>query len=125
MKIIFAGDTASLTNTDPDRAFEGAKCYPRLESWIYRLGLIPNECLMYNTDTCLNFISALQAGAGYKVIAVGVVASKRLKRAGVPHHMITHPSGLNRKINDKNYIDRMLITCYDYISEADEKQVKS
>lgn len=115
MKVIFAGDTASATNTNPDRAFEGAKCYPRFVSWITRLDLVPQECLMYNTDTSLYFISALQQGAGYKVIAVGRVASKRLKKAGVPHYTIDHPSGRNRNINSKEYIDKMLLTCYNYI----------
>jgi hypothetical protein len=114
MRIIFAGDTASPRNIYPDRAFEGSKCWPRLESWITKLGLVPDECLLYNTDTSLNFIRALQC-LGYKVVACGGTSSQRLTKAGVPHHKIDHPSFRNRKLNHKEYVDKMLLSCYNYI----------
>lgn len=38
------------------------------------------------------------------VIAVGSIVSKFLKREGVKHFSLFHPSGLNRKLNDPNQL---------------------
>ena len=41
-----------------------------------------------------------------KVIALGVGVSRHLNRAGIDHIKYEHPSGLNRNMNDKEYIWR-------------------
>jgi|TARA_A100001388_G_C28769974_1_gene503210 hypothetical protein len=52
---------------------------------------------------------------GYdKVIALGNVASEALSKIGVEHFKLPHPSGLNRKLNDKKYVNKVLKECYEY-----------
>lgn len=54
---------------------------------------------------------------GYKkVVAWGSGVSKHLSRMGIDHFTIPHPSPLNRQINDKEYISRVLKECKEYIS---------
>lgn len=43
-----------------------------------------------------------------KVVAVGRTASMALNIAGIDHHQIEHPSGLNRKLNDQEYVEQMI-----------------
>ena len=53
---------------------------------------------------------------GYKkVIALGNFPSEALRRIGVDHFALPHPSGLNRKLNDKQYEREQLNLCRDYI----------
>jgi hypothetical protein len=49
------------------------------------------------------------------VIALGGEASKRLNELGVKHFKLPHPSGLNRKLNDKQEISRLLYRCKKFI----------
>lgn len=42
------------------------------------------------------------------VVALGEVASRILRRVGVSHHAMPHPSYRNRKLNDREYEKRML-----------------
>jgi hypothetical protein len=45
-----------------------------------------------------------QCVAGYnKVVALGKFPSKALSELGINHHMLPHPSRLNRKLNDAEY----------------------
>lgn len=55
--------------------------------------------------------------AGYdRVIALGNFPSKVLNRLGVGHFRLPHPSGLNRQLNDPNFIVMELERCGDYLS---------
>jgi len=54
------------------------------------------------------------AGGYEKVIALGNIASEALTKIGVKHFKLPHPSGLNRKLNDKNYINKVLKECKEY-----------
>ena len=52
---------------------------------------------------------------GYeKVIALGNVASEALTKINVDHFKLPHPSGLNRKLNDKKYVTQLLKECKEY-----------
>ena len=48
-------------------------------------------------------------------VALGNEASAALTALKVPHFKLPHPSGLNRKLNDKAYVDRVLRDCATYI----------
>lgn len=50
-----------------------------------------------------------------KVLALGRTASVTLTRLGVDHFYLQHPSGLNRNLNNKPLVDRMLKECKDYL----------
>lgn len=50
-------------------------------------------------------------------IALGETAAEELKKRRVNHFKLPHPSGLNRKLNDKQEISRLLYRCKKYIYE--------
>ncbi len=50
-----------------------------------------------------------------KVICLGKVAHKALQALGISHFEAPHPSGLNRKLNDKIYVDNMLNDMKEYL----------
>ena len=50
-----------------------------------------------------------------KIIALGNVASNALKKVGVDHFKMPHPSPLNRQLNDKQFEKTMIKECYNYI----------
>lgn len=92
----------------------------RLESWATTLGLrhysftnvghSPGDKFKPN----LKFLEGC-CDHGQDVVALGGVASAALRRIGVPHFRLPHPSGLNRQLNDADYVRDVLSRCGDYI----------
>ena len=57
-----------------------------------------------------------ECSEGYdKVLALGGFPSKALNKIGVEHFTLPHPSGLNRKLNDKEYERQILEKCSEYL----------
>lgn len=112
IRVVFCGDEPSKTNVSTDIAFVGATCFPRLVQWINHIN--PDYYICLNTDTVsqLSDIRKLQKN-GFKVIALGMKASIRLLE--IPHFFMHHPSGLNRKNNDKKIVVEMLNNALVYI----------
>jgi hypothetical protein len=53
---------------------------------------------------------------GYdKVIALGGFVSSVLKKAGIDHHTLPHPSPLNRNLNSKEYEEACLKECREWL----------
>lgn len=52
-----------------------------------------------------------------KIIALGNYSSKVLKSFGIEHFKLPHPSGLNRKLNDNEFIDQELKSCIHYLNK--------
>lgn len=53
---------------------------------------------------------------GYnKILALGNAVSVTLLRLGISHYRLPHPSGLNRKLNDKRYVHEQLVACKNYL----------
>ncbi len=124
--ILFVGDKASKKNKDPNIPFVGTKSYKRLLEWIWRMDLDVTEIILanchhvkeygfenyYYVETPNMFIDVDEY---CKVIALGKNAAKYLKECGIEHHELPHPSGLNRKLNDKEYTAALLERCADFI----------
>jgi hypothetical protein len=51
-----------------------------------------------------------------KVLALGGFPSKALSKLGINHFTLPHPSGLNRKLNDREYEKHILEKCIEYIN---------
>lgn len=116
MTVVFVGDKPSRLNKDPNVAFVGAKCYPRLLKWLNYMD-VENPTLL-NSHTLELMVRIIQAEVhGYKIVALGNTTSKRLRKAGVKHYKMDHPSGLNRKLNDKQYELDMLNKCREWLYE--------
>lgn len=64
----------------------------------------------------VDYMHLTQCVDGYdKVIALGGFPSKALTELGINHHMLPHPSGLNRKLNDAEYEKQQVNLCKEYI----------
>lgn len=50
-----------------------------------------------------------------KVLALGVKVSNVLDLIGVSHFTLPHPSGLNRQLNDRGYVENALTECKKYV----------
>jgi uracil-DNA glycosylase len=114
IKVIFVGDKPSSKNLSIDIPFVGASCFPRLINWIKFIS--PDYYLTFNSqlDLDLNKVAQLEKN-NFKVIALGNNAHKKLKNCGINHFTLPHPSGLNRKINDDNYIKNVLQLAKQYV----------
>ncbi len=119
IKIVFVGDEPSKTNVDPDIAFVGAKCFDRLVDWIAILKPDYYICLNSNTDNDTFKIGRL-AESNFKIVALGDKASKRLSDYDVEHFKLPHPSGLNRKLNDKTYVEAQLWACKQWLTDYEK-----
>lgn len=88
--------------------FEGAACETRLNKWISKL-INHHNFIILNSITLNNF----SINREDKVIALGAITSKALKN--IPHFKLPHPSGRNRQINNKEFIDKKLKECKTWI----------
>ena len=58
-----------------------------------------------NIDRLLRLISSIQP---CYVVALGQTAAKALRKINQPHYEMPHPSGRNRKLNDKRYVEEKI-----------------
>lgn len=112
--ILFVGDKPSK-RTDPDVPFKGASCEKRLMDWIYRITL--DEFIIHNrTDPKFKAAVLCAIALDWPIIALGNEASKALGE--VSHFKLPHPSGRNRQLNDKMFIEQKLEECRIFINKA-------
>lgn len=115
IKVVFVGDTASKLNIDTDIPFVGAKCFPTIVKWIKFLEIDYYVCFNSDKHYNLDVVRKLKQN-GFKVLALGARASERLSCARIEHLKIDHPSGCNRKLNNKTYLNKMLQDVKYYVS---------
>lgn len=128
--ILFVGDKPSEKMKSGALPFQGAHCEKRLNEWInYIVSLRLNDWLNYIVSLPIAGVDIVNQWGNFetqeelyqfcrkylKVIALGNNASKALTKAGVEHFKMYHPSGLNRKLNNKKDVQKKLKECYEYI----------
>lgn len=127
MMTFFVGDEPSKKNKNPEIPFVGTKSYKTLLSWIADLEVNITDVVLTNREN----IKVHNSGAvevelttlyttiekGDTVIALGDKASKYLKKINIDHFKLPHPSGLNRKNNDKKWLSGELEKCRRYLNE--------
>jgi hypothetical protein len=112
ISVVFVGDEPSKSTYASDIPFVGAKCFKTLVCWINNLS--PDYYICFNSREWDDREKAKFLHAkGFKVVALGKMASKRLP--DTPHFCLPHPSGLNRQLNDKEFVADRLQECYNYI----------
>ena len=113
MKVLIVGDEPSK-QTDPKVTFKGAACEKRLMQWIKDLGITEYE-LINRTHPDFDLIRfRYRWGWNMPIIALGNNASKALGPY-YDHFKLPHPSGRNRKINNKQYLVSILNECRLYL----------
>lgn len=53
-----------------------------------------------------------------RIVAVGLTAGKALTLLGIPHLQMPHPSGLNRQLNNKDFVVEKIRALQDYLSQC-------
>ena len=117
--IYFIGDKPSKNNIDTEVAFVGTRSYKTLLDWIYRMNLSINKVCLYNADDFVRLTDnnkIITIHEHDQVVALGREASRALDKAIIPHLKIPHPSGLNRKLNDPQFVNKFLKECKDYVN---------
>lgn len=121
MKIVFVGDQPSARNKSPDVAFVGTSSYKTLLEWIYRMNISVNDVSVVNsTDAALDDFcgEAWVTPEKFAFIALGTAATEALKGRHVQYFRLPHPSGKNRVLNDKKYVQNVLKVCERWLGEA-------
>ena len=97
-------------------AFRRNHSLHRLAHWMTALGydtycfsnIIPYEGKYTHKDVDIDFVRESIEGHDI-ILALGGFVSNTLKRMGIDHITMPHPSPLNRKLNDKKYEKNMLM----------------
>lgn len=121
LKVLFVGSSPSKKNKVSWVPFVGTRSGKVLESWMQQLGVQGKVMNVYpkvstnplNRGEIMFHLDRLSRTAKRfdKIIALGDVAHKALLDADVEHFVLPHPSGLNRKLNDKEYVKDILAKC--------------
>lgn len=121
IKVVFVGDSPPLDIIDHEIPFIGTRSFNTLVKWIAEIQ--PDYYVVYNSDSdeYLNKIHTLYHEAGFKIVALGGKASNRLSCWDIPHFECDHPSGLNRNLNNKAYVDDMLKRCKEWLNNKENK----
>lgn len=129
MKVLVVGQNPSRHNLDPKIAFEGTKSFTTIEEWMQEMSVASSGYMLVNAFIKVNqkynkdeFEIAVARLNSYmkiikpeKVIALGKMAAKALKKAGIDHFELPHPSGRNRKLNDVEWLQEQLFQAREYI----------
>lgn len=124
--VYFVADAPTAENLSPNVPLVGTESYKRLLQWIGEMDVDITRVRMYNqidgpfnapmSRATLNKAVELQQ---IKVVALGQKAAAYLAKAGINEFFVLpHPSGRNRLLNDKKYVDYKLSACKHYIYEG-------
>ena len=119
MTVLFVGDEPSRKNTNPDVAFLGTKSHDRLMGWATkRLGLPLYKISLTNSVSTIDWAKiGFHWGAGNPIVALGNKVEERLRKLGISCFSLPHPSGRNRKLNDKKFLAVELAKCYLWLKD--------
>lgn len=120
--IYFVADKPTKGNLSSTVPLVGTASYRTLLKWCGEIDLDVTRMRMYNQiDKPFEGLSGVSLNTAIKtnhikVIALGNAAQKYLLKAGIEEFFVLpHPSGRNRKLNDKEYVKKTLQQCKDYI----------
>lgn len=136
-KVIFVGSNPAEASPDPSIPFAGTRSGKTLQEWMQAIGVDAatmvnvsaaktekNRKLRVSEYELERLRSELHWGIDYyshaTVIALGETAADALRRLDVSFFKLPHPSGRNRKLNDKEYVSRVLEECRQFVSGRDE-----
>lgn len=111
-------------NPSDKKIIQNNSTFHRLENWMDQLGIgvmsfanvIPEPGCYRKQDIDYDRLKRLCLGHK-KILALGNFVSEALDKIVIEHHKLPHPSPLNRKLNDKQYIDNVIVECAKYLGE--------
>jgi hypothetical protein len=111
--ILFVGDKPSARNLDVSIPFVGTKSYKTLLDWIWQMNINITDVKLINKDDKASIATADRFN--WKIVVLGNEAEKIVKKFTKKYFKLDHPSGLNRKLNDKNYVAARLKECENWL----------
>lgn len=132
IKIIFLGSNPSQRSISIKPFWRDTKSMQVISNWLDMLNLGEEEIYFMNvsdTTTPNNRplkISEIKASLPMlsnkindvipeKIIALGKTAEKALTLLRIPHFAMPHPSGLNRQLNNKEFIEEKIKSLQEYL----------
>lgn len=121
IKYIFIGQNPSKHNIDGP--FVGSQSGVTLFKWLEQMKIPTSQIIMVNAcdklgavtmkDVNINNLKVIEEIKGCRVVCLGALAEKALKKAypSKPYFKLPHPSGLNRVLNNKKHVDELLKKC--------------
>lgn len=120
-RVLFVGQNPTKDEAVP---FEGTKSGKKLLEWVNFLGI--DEYSLINASRKSGKVTIKDSNPDEiylrllftncdKVIALGEYAAKACDRANIKAYKLSHPSGLNRKLNSKVYVSKMLRECKEWL----------
>jgi uracil-DNA glycosylase len=129
--VVFVGSNPAQLSPDPLTAFAGTKSGKRLALWIAEIGVVgadvinvssivtpgnrPLKVSEFDLESLRRNLSRDPMGYRRAVVALGKTASLALRKIGMDHFVLPHPSGRNRQLNDSTYVEAQLALCREYI----------
>ena len=121
--IIFVGDKPGKANIDPKIPFVGTKSYTKLLSWIDDMNIDISQVYLCNKDSedlSFWYHQYRQKKRCIRFVCLGEASDKKLKLDGIDiRFKLPHPSGLNRKLNDKEWVVEQLKLCKEWLDEQE------
>ena len=132
-RVLFVGSNPSHKSADPGAAFHvSTKSGATLAVWCRNLN---NEIIFTNVfhsptksnrplsdgevqEGLQQLRETIQSNSGCKVVALGKTASDALNRLGERHLAMPHPSGLNRQLNDREFVERKIKELEEFCSSS-------
>ena len=140
MKIIFVGSNPSWASK-VSKAFDLSTCSGRtLMGWTHQIGghnlyryanvvdkPTPNNRPLKASEIKDNIPQLkiwLEKYEGDKIVALGKTAAKALTLLRLPFYDMPHPSGLNRLLNDPEYVAQKLKGLKEFLLSPDKDLIK-
>lgn len=128
MRILVVGSNPSKSQRSR-KPFHGAKCEATLRRWLERIGshdyvlanvsnaVTPGNRALRVSEFDLDRLRKLVLDLKpHHVIALGRTAERALANMELLCIPMPHPSGLNRKLNDRDYVEKMLVSVKEWIA---------
>ena len=111
------GDKPSSKNADHDVAFVGTKSHRRINEWLEEILEEEADVILINRiDPAFSQHLIYATLNNYRIIALGEEAATALMQHGVVNYFkLPHPSGRNRKLNDKKFVSDILQKCKNWL----------
>lgn len=132
LKVLIIGSNPSESSPDDSPFHPDTKSRQKIDNWLAQTKL---SCEVIYLNVCnykkvnnaplltkeiVDHLPALQKSLkeceSYKVITVGRAASEAVSRLKIEHFKCPHPSGRNRSLNSKTFVDNMISMLTKYLT---------
>lgn len=120
--VYFIADKPTKKNVHKNVPLVGTASYRTFVGWLADMHIDIGRVRLFNQSdnpfpgTASRFLNENAAKGNIRVVALGKAAMNYLMKVGVDEfYALPHPSGLNRKLNDKKKLKETLDSCKTYI----------